>query len=144
MLCISQMDMASAPTPVSETQTRSHRILASIDLSAFTDVCLPYAISLARALESDLTLVHVMQPRHAHDTNALDWEIARQQARAHLERLEHEAAQALGRPVDIRLEQGHPAERIVEVARELHATNESPANSWLSPPWKIARTPARS
>jgi nucleotide-binding universal stress UspA family protein len=118
------LDMAFSPTHASEPQTRRHRILACVDLSPFTDVCLPYAISLARALQSDLTLMHVLQPRHEHAgpyTDALDWEISRQQARAHLERLEEEAAQALGRPVDVRLEQGHPAERIVEVAREIHA-----------------------
>ena len=99
-------------------------MLACVDLSPFTEVCLSYAISLARALQSDLTLIHVMEPRHAHAgcyTDALDWEIARQQARAHLERLEEKATQALGHSIDVRLEQGHPAEQIVEVEREIHA-----------------------
>jgi nucleotide-binding universal stress UspA family protein len=77
-------------------------------------------------LQSELTLIHVMQPRHEHEgganiNNALDWEIARQQARGQLERLKEAAAQALGRPVGHRLEQGHPAERIVAVEREIHA-----------------------
>lgn len=134
------MKMASTPTHDSEPQTRRHRILACVDLSPFTDVCLAYSISLARALQSELMLLHVMQPRHeyaARHTNALDWEIARQQAYDHLERLEDEAAQALGRPVDIRLEQGHPVERIVEVEREIHADltvlgshGESGATAW--------------
>ncbi len=119
------MKMASSPTKASDLQARRHRILACVDLSPFTDVCLAYAISLARALQSELTLTHVMQPRHEHagrpHTDALDWEISRQQARAHLERLEEKAAQALGRPVDARLEQGYPAERIVELEREIHA-----------------------
>lgn len=118
------MDMASSPAHVGEPQTRRHRILACVDLSPFTAVCLPYAISLARALQSDLTLLHVMQPRHEHagpHTDALDWEITRQQALAHLERLEEEATHALGRSVHVRLEQGHPAKRIVEVEREVHA-----------------------
>ena len=39
----------------------------------------------------------------------------------YLEKLESEAALALGRPVNVRLEQGHPPERIVELAREIHA-----------------------
>lgn len=119
------MKLVSSPTKASEPKTRRHQILACVDLSPFTDVCLPYAISLARTLQSDLTLIHVMQPRHEHETgpniNALDWEISRQQARCHLERLKKEAAQALDRPVDLRLEQGHPAERIVEVEREIRA-----------------------
>jgi len=119
------MKRLSSPAKASETQTRRHQILVCVDLSPFTNICLPYAISLARTLQSDLTLIHVMQPRQAHEDgagiNALDWEISRQQARCQLERLEKEAAQALDRPVDIRLEQGHPAERIVEVEREIHA-----------------------
>lgn len=118
------MIMASSPTHASAPQTRRHRILACVDLSPYTDVCMAYAMSLARALESELTLLHVMQPRHeyaGHHTDALDWEIARQQAHAHLERLEAEAARALGHSVEVRLEQGHPAERIVEVEREIHA-----------------------
>lgn len=118
------MNMASSPIFASERESRRHRILACVDLSPFTDVCLPYAISLAKALQSDLTLIYVMQPGHEHEgpnTDALDWEISRQQALAHLERLEKRAARALGRPVEVRLEQGHPAERIVEVEKELHA-----------------------
>jgi len=118
------MDIASPSTQDSEPRIRRHRILACVDLSPFTHVCLAYSVSLARALQSDLTLLHVMQPRHEYagrHTDALDWEIARQQAYDHLERLQDEAARALGRPVETRLEQGHPVERIVEVEREIHA-----------------------
>ena len=86
---------------------------------------MPYAISIAKTFGSELTLVHVMQPHSEHRgpqvTDALGWEISRQEARAYLEQHEQETARALGRPVEIRLEQGHPAERIVGLARELHA-----------------------
>lgn len=114
------MNVATSRTHLSAPQTRRHRILACVDLSPFTQVCLAYAISLARAMHSDLTLIHVMQQRRerARHTDALDWEISRHQARTSLERLGEQAAQALGRPVDVKLEQGHPAERIVEVGRE--------------------------
>lgn len=118
------MKTAASPSPVSEDRAPRRRLLVSVDLSPFTDLCFAYAISLARALKLDLTLVHVMEPRRDRagpQTNALDWEISRQEARAQLERLEEEAARSLGRPVDVRLEQGHPGERIVEVAREIHA-----------------------
>lgn len=117
------MDLATSITHASEDQARAHRILVCVDRSALAEACLAYAISLARALGSDLTLVHVMQPRHEHaepHTDALDWEISRHEARAYLERLEQDAAKALGRPVAIRLEQGRAAERIVALARELH------------------------
>jgi nucleotide-binding universal stress UspA family protein len=66
-----------------------------------------------------------MQPRHQdtgpQTTDALGWEISRQEARGYLERLEKEVSQASGQPVDIRLEQGRPAERIVDLAREIAA-----------------------
>ncbi len=84
-----------------------------------------HAISLAKTFGSDLTLLHVLQPhqeaggRQLHD--AIGWEIWRQEARGYLRRLEREVAQALGRSVDVRLEQGKPAERIVDLAREIGA-----------------------
>ncbi|MFB9869689.1 universal stress protein [Vreelandella sulfidaeris] len=119
------MKMVPSPTLSSAPLIERHQILVCVDLSPFTDVCLFYAISLARVLRSDLTMIHVMQPRHEHEgganNNALDWEFSRQQARYHLERLEKKAAQALGRPVKVRLEQGHPAERIVEIEKEIRA-----------------------
>jgi nucleotide-binding universal stress UspA family protein len=66
-----------------------------------------------------------MQPRHQdagpQTTDAFGWEISRQEARGYLERLEREVSQASGQSVDIRLEQGRPAERIVDVAREIAA-----------------------
>ncbi|MCE9572116.1 MAG: universal stress protein, partial [Deltaproteobacteria bacterium] len=107
-----------APSP------HAHRILVCVDRSPLGDRCVPFAVSLARALHSSLVLVHVMAPRRDHaglHTDALGWEISRQEARADLERLQHEAELALDAPVEIRLEQGHPAERIIALARELHA-----------------------
>jgi nucleotide-binding universal stress UspA family protein len=66
----------------------------------------------------------VMQPHQDHRgqmTETLGWEISRQEARAYLEHRREETAQAVGRTVEMRLEQGHPAERIVGVAREIGA-----------------------
>lgn len=103
-----------------DTTTRGHRILVCVDCAKPDDACLAQAIVLARALGSELTLLHVMQPDSPHH-DALDWEIARQEARAHLERLEQQAVQALGRPASVRLEQGRAAERIVALAREIRA-----------------------
>jgi nucleotide-binding universal stress UspA family protein len=119
------LGMKPAPViiPAGQRATHEHRILVCVDRSTFGDVCVRYAISLARALGSELTLVHVMEPHRVHvpHTDALDWEIARQEAGTYLERMEAEAVRTLGRPVDVRLEQGHPPERIVELAREIHA-----------------------
>ncbi len=101
------------------------RILVCLDQSPLSEVCLPYAAFMSRTFGSSITLLHVMQaPRDrsgAHATDALGWEISRQQANAYLERFEREAAEASGQPVETRLEQGHPAERIRAVAREVGA-----------------------
>jgi nucleotide-binding universal stress UspA family protein len=53
--------------------------------------------------------------------DVLDWEVSRQEANAYMERLEWEATKASGPEVETRLEQGHPAERITAVAREIGA-----------------------
>ena len=84
---------------------------------------MPYAVSLARTFGSAVTLVHIMPPyRESGQTiDALGWEISRQEARGYLERIEREASQALGYSVAVRLEQGRPADRIVDLARELGA-----------------------
>jgi nucleotide-binding universal stress UspA family protein len=90
-----------------------------------SEACLPYAVAISRSLGSAITVLYVMQPRHEssglHSTDVLDWEISSQEASAYLERLQREGTEASGRRVDIRLEQGHPAERIAHVAREIGA-----------------------
>jgi nucleotide-binding universal stress UspA family protein len=106
-------------------EMRRRRILVCLDRSTFSEGCVPYAVSLAKTFGSAITLAHIMQPqlqRGGSSTNdALGWEISRQEAQGYLERIEKEVAQALGKPVDVRLEQGQPAERIVDLAREIGA-----------------------
>ena len=101
------------------------RILVCLDRSSFSDVALRRAISLAKTFDSAITLVYVLQPAHEtavlRVTDACSWEVARQEAGAYLERLGTETSRASGLRVDWRLEQGHPAERITSVARELGA-----------------------
>lgn len=117
------MSIAAPGSRRVDVRAPAHHILVCLDRSPFSEVCLPHAISLATTFGSEVTLMHVMQPRYEHPgphtTDALGWEIARQEARAYLEQHEQETAQALGRPVATRLEQGHPAERIVALAHEL-------------------------
>ena len=100
-------------------------ILACLDRSPSSEICLAYALSLANTFGSAMTLLHVMQPPDEgfgpHTTDALGWEISRQEANAHLERFEKEAARSTGRRIGVRLEQGRPAERIVALTRELGA-----------------------
>lgn len=119
------MPASASSSPISDTRTRAHRSLVCLDGSPLSEVCLPYAISIAKTFESEITLIYVMQPRHehggSHAADALGWEISRQEARAYLERHQQATAEQLGRPVGTALEQGHAAERIVGVARTLDA-----------------------
>ncbi len=100
-------------------------ILVCLDRSPNSELCLAYALSLANTFGSAMTLLHVMQPPDEgfgpHTTDALGWEISRQEASAYLERFEKEAAGSSGRRIGVRLEQGRPAERIVALTRELGA-----------------------
>jgi len=119
------MSIASSSPPRIEKRPHQHRILVCLDRSPVSEVCLPYAISIAKTFGSEITLAHVMQPSRDHrgpqTTNALGWEISRQEARAYLEGHQDELSRALGRTIDVRLEQGHPAERIVGLATEIGA-----------------------
>ncbi len=108
-----------------DTLPHGRRILVCLDRSTFSEGCLPYAISLAKTFGGAVTLLHVMQPHHEHSGpqahDALGWEIARQEARAYLERLKRVASNVLQKPVEVRLEQGHPAERIIDLAHQIDA-----------------------
>lgn len=98
---------------------RIRHILVGLDHSARSEVCLPYAVAVARTFGSAITLVHVLEG--ADQTDALGWELARREARAYLERKEREVSEASGQRVAVRVEEGHPAERITALAREVEA-----------------------
>jgi nucleotide-binding universal stress UspA family protein len=118
-------DSKCQPWSIAENAHAIRRILVCVDQSRFSEACLQHGIAISKSLGAAITLLHVMQPAHErsglHTTDVFDWEISRQEARAYLERLQKDAARASGRLVEIRLEQGHPAERIAAVARELEA-----------------------
>jgi len=105
------------------------RVLVCLDRSPFSEVCLPYAVCISKTFGSSLTLLHVQEARHEvsgprsgpHSTDAVGWEIGRREANEYLERIERQATELSGQRVDVRLEQGHPAERITAIARELGA-----------------------
>jgi nucleotide-binding universal stress UspA family protein len=105
------------------------RILICVDGSPTSEIEIPYAVSIASTFGSALTLLYVQEARaeragpHGvpHSTDALGWEIARREASDYLERLARHATELSGRRVDTRLEQGHPAERIAALAREVGA-----------------------
>lgn len=121
LLCLSPDEPAVAQLHTSEARA-IRRLLLCLDRSTLSEACLPHAVFLANTFGSAITLLLVMQPPHersnSHPTDALGWEISRQEAIAYLERFENEY---FGHRVDVRLEQGRPAERITAVEREIGA-----------------------
>lgn len=98
-------------------------ILVCLDGSSTSSICIAYAQCLAKTFGSKLTLLHVMEHQDErsgpHTTDALGWELMRQEAGARLKLLQAETAKITGRQVRGRLEQGRPADRIVAMSREL-------------------------
>ena len=119
------MGISSSVMPFSQPELPRRRMLVCLDLSGASETCVPYAISLAKTFGSEVTLVHVMQSGQdrggPHANDVLGWEISRQEARGYLSRIQAQIAEALGQTVDVRIEQGRPAERIVDLAREIDA-----------------------
>jgi nucleotide-binding universal stress UspA family protein len=118
-------NLTGRSAPVSRGSQGIKRILVCMDFSAHSEECLQQASFVARACESDITLLHVMQPLSEHPglhaTDAVGWEISRQQAMVTLEGFEKKARAASQRPVATRLDQGRAAERIAVTARDLDA-----------------------
>lgn len=122
------------------------RILVCLNGSTDSALCIASALSLANTFDTTVTLMHVMQHHDdgfgPHTTDALGWEITRQEAKARLEQLQQEAARTSGRQIGVRLEQGAPAKRIVALARELGADLVILGGSEQSehPMWELGST----
>jgi nucleotide-binding universal stress UspA family protein len=119
------LNVARPRSTSSTTESHQRRILVCLDRSVGAEACIPHAIALARAFGSAITLVHVMQPSDdpagMTTCDAIGWEIATQEARNYLKKMEQQVQQTPGQTVDTRLEQGRPATRIVELAAEIDA-----------------------
>ena len=92
------------------------RILVCLDCSPVSEGILPYAVSLARAYEGELTLVHVLEchgrASERSPTDTLDWEIKRAEAEEYVDRIAREN-RSEGLEVKTMVLQGHPAEQIL-------------------------------
>jgi nucleotide-binding universal stress UspA family protein len=111
----------AAPRPPDDHR-HGHRILVCVDGSAFAEVCIPAAVALANTFGSTITLVrvlHLQRERGSRTNDALGWELVRQEADAYLDRLQRRITQTSGVRVESRLEQGPPADRIVDLGGEL-------------------------
>ncbi len=112
-----------APSRLADASAHCRRLLVCLDSSASSRACAPHAVSIAKTFGSAITLAHVMAPTATglQSNDAVGWEILRQESRRYLERMQAELSQELGRPVELRLEQGRPADRITSLARETAA-----------------------
>lgn len=113
-------------TALASAPQRPHRILLCLDGTASSETCISYGVALAQIYGSHIVLVHVMQtyaPRYAGapSSDPLGWEISRQQIQHYLESQRTTITQASGASVELRIEQGSAAARIVALARELDA-----------------------
>lgn len=124
------LEATRSPKQAPSAQQRGiRRVLVCLDRSPFSEVCLPYALCISKTFGSAITLLHVLESQHErsgprsgpHSTDAVGWEISRREANEYLERVERRATELSGQRVDVRLEQGQPAERITALARELGA-----------------------
>lgn len=100
------------------------RILLPLDGSQLAETVLPHALACAKAADSAIMLVHVLQTTEDHsDTPAidpLDWHLRKMEAELYLEKVAELFAEA-GADVQSALLQGGAAERIIEFAHETNA-----------------------
>ncbi len=99
------------------------RLLVPLDGSSLSECVLPHAIALAKAFNAQITLVHVLdQPAasfHLPKADPLDWFLKKSAAQMYLDALQSRLEQELHLSVDVILEEGNAADKIVELA---HAT----------------------
>ena len=93
-----------------------NRILLPLDRSALAECVLPHTIAVARAFQSEVMLLHVLDaPREQQSRRAMDplnWQIRRAQASAYLRETDARL-RAAGLSTETRLLEGSPAEQVI-------------------------------
>lgn len=122
--------MAVQPLASTETfaavpsSTGFHSVLACLDRSAAAEAVLPLATYLAKIHDASLILFHVLEgPPDALEiraTDALECEIARQEAHAYLAAISQRMVEQ-GVRVETRVAEGHAARGVAAMATELGA-----------------------
>lgn len=101
-----------------------HRVLVCLDRSRAAEAVLPLATYLARVDHAPMTLLHVLEglPDGAavRATDAIEWEVARQEARSYLDSLT-EHSQKLGVATQCQIAEGSAAHAVAASAAELEA-----------------------
>jgi nucleotide-binding universal stress UspA family protein len=98
-----------------------NRMLLPMDRSPLAECVLPHAVALARAFESRVTLVNVLEsadrPSWRRAVDPLTWRIRRGEAESYLGDVALRLQNA-GVPTEKEVLEGHPAERIIEYSRK--------------------------
>jgi nucleotide-binding universal stress UspA family protein len=123
----SVVEITRSPGAFVTPEARAHavgHVLVCLDRSPFSHSCLRQARFIAEAFRAKITLLHVMPSspgkHEASRADALEWEIAKRETAQYLA----DTRDSLGPlPVEVftELSQGHPADQIVAMAREIGA-----------------------
>lgn len=97
-----------------------NRILAPLDCSSLAECVLPHVVAMARAFESQVTLVHAMdvtgKATWRRILDPLHWQIKKAEAETYLRDLGLRLQEA-GLPADKQILEGQAAEQVVEFSR---------------------------
>ena len=98
-----------------------NRILLPMDRSPLAECVLPHAAAVARAFESQITFVHVMDTPHRanwrHAVDPLNWRISKAEAESYLDDLALRLQKA-GLTAEKQILEGDAADRIVEFSHK--------------------------
>lgn len=128
----------SAETPGASSL---RHVMVCLDRSLVSESCLAAGIGLARATGARITLLHVLEgpgdAPAASPTDALDWQILREEARSYLDGLRTLATEA-GLEAQVSVVQGHAAQQIITAMRKGLHTGSRRAR------WSLGVASARS
>lgn len=95
------------------------RILVPLDGSTLAECVLPHAVTLARACDAQLALMHVAESgsEEGQPEDPVSWHLRRAEAQSYLEAVAGRVLE-LGTEVDQIIQEGRPAARIVDFVRE--------------------------
>ncbi len=98
------------------------KILVPLDGSVLAQCVLPHVLTMARAYDSEVTFLHVLQQASESDeqhVDPLDWHLRKAEARAYLQQISQTWADAGVSAAPVLVE-GPAAERIIEFANQDH------------------------
>ena len=97
------------------------KILVPLDRSGLAECVLPHAVALARALNAQLILLHVLsvsdKPDRLRAVDPLEWHLRRAEAESYLQAICARLQEA-GVPSEVHVNDGYAAEMIVDFAQD--------------------------